>query len=118
MLYDGRREFDLDELIESEGDYFLAVELMEDYINEIAGQQEFEGNLVVSMIQKTWQGYKPEVDLGIHETLQEVLAKVLEAWEANDGYDNFRMILEDKKLRFEFVHHDGTHVLHVRKEGH
>jgi hypothetical protein len=115
-LYDGRREFDLEDLIESEGDYYLAIENMEEYIEELSQADAFQGNLVVSVVKQTWQGTSPESELATHETLQELWEAVLESY--NDGdYDNLRMILEDKKLRFEFVHHDGTHRLYVKKEG-
>jgi hypothetical protein len=115
-LFDGRREFDLEDLIESEGDYYLAIENMEEYIKELSQADAFQGNLVVSVVTETWQGQAGEKVLYVHETLPELWEAVLESY--NDGdYDNLKMILEDKKLRFEFVHHDGRHRLYVRKEG-
>jgi hypothetical protein len=115
-LFDGRREFDLDELIESEGDYYLAIDLMSEYIDELSQADDLQGNLVVSVVKQTWQGTSPESELATHETLQEAFEAILNSYNSSN-YDNFRMILENKKLRFEFVHHDGTHRLYVRKEG-
>lgn len=111
--------YDLYDLMDSEGGYYEAIEVMSDYIKKLTTHEQFNGNLVISVVKQTWQGTSSESDLATHETLEELWEAVIDSYESSRfGYDNLRMILEDKKLRFEFVHHDGTHRLYVRKEGH